>query len=135
MEFTEDDLIKEVVFKTSRSGGKGGQNVNKVASKVEINFNVQSSELFSEDEKKLLLSRFANRLSVHNSIRVVSQEDRSQLSNKHTAIKKLYFILSRALQVDIPRKVTKPKKSVIEKRLKLKQQIAEKKIRRRRDFY
>lgn len=135
MKFTEDDLVNEVIFKASRSGGKGGQNVNKVASKVEIKFDVRASSLFDEDEKQLLLTRLASRLSSDHSIRVVSQESRSQLLNKQTAIKKLHIILSRALHVDKLRKATKPKGPDIEKRLKMKQLIAKKKIMRRRDFY
>lgn len=135
MEFTEEDLLKEVVFKTSRSGGSGGQNVNKVATKVEVKFDIQASGLFNEDEKALIRERLSSRLSADNNIRVVSQEARSQLANKQTTLRKLYNILSNALKRDKPRKPTKPKRSAVEKRLKEKQLIAQKKITRRRDFY
>jgi ribosome-associated protein len=135
MEFTEEDLLKEVVFKTSRSGGSGGQNVNKVATKVEVKFDIQASALFNEDEKALIRERLSSRLSADNSIRVVSQEARSQLANKQTTLLKLYNILTNALRQDKPRKPTKPKRSAVEKRLKEKQLIAQKKITRRRDFY
>ena len=82
MEFTEDSLLKEVEIKTSRSGGKGGQNVNKVSSKVEMKFDLQSSELFDDDTKAYLIGRLANRLSADNCIRIVSQQERSQYLNK-----------------------------------------------------
>jgi len=135
MELTEEGLSNEVVFKASRSGGSGGQNVNKVSTKVEVKFDIQASALLSENEKRLILTRLANRLSTDNTIRVVSQEARSQLANKQTTLRKLYTILQNALKQDKPRKATKPKRSAIEKRLKEKQLIAQKKITRRRDFY
>ena len=134
MEFTEDSLLKEVEIKTSRSGGKGGQNVNKVSSRVEIKFDLDSSALFDDDTKRYLLGRLANRLSADNCIRVVSQEERSQYLNKQNAVKKLYAILIKALQKDKPRKASKPKRAAIEKRLKDKQIKAQKKILRRNNF-
>jgi ribosome-associated protein len=134
IDVTEDNLLKEVEIKTSRSGGKGGQNVNKVSSKVEMKFDLLSSALFDNDTKSYLLSRLANRLSSDNCIRVVSQEERSQYLNKQNALTKLHAILVKALQKDKPRKASKPKAAAIEKRLRDKQRKAEKKILRRNDF-
>ena len=135
MELTEDGLLNEVVFKASRSSGSGGQNVNKVSTKVEVKFDINTSALFNDEEKELILNRLAHRVSADKSIRVISQESRSQLANKQLAVRKLYLILKNALKQDKPRKATKPKRSAIEKRLREKQLVAQKKITRRRDFY
>ena len=134
MEFTEQSLLNEVIIKTSRSSGSGGQHVNKVSSRVELKFDIEGSGLFTEEEKKLIKGRLTSRLSSGNSIRVVCQEARSQLSNKQTCIRKLYTILIHALKQDKPRKATKPSRSAVERRLKEKQLISRKKISRQRDF-
>lgn len=134
MELTEEGLLNEVVFKASRSGGSGGQHVNKVSSKVEVKFDVWASALFTEDEKSRLLKRLAGRLSADHCIRIVSQESRSQLSNKHATLRKLLAILAGALKQEKPRKATKPKRAAIEKRLKEKQLVAQKKIARQKYF-
>jgi ribosome-associated protein len=113
----KEELIKELTFKTSRSGGKGGQNVNKVSSKVELIFNPQNSLLFTDDEKVLLLERLANRLDSEGNLHIVSQEDRSQLLNKQRTVIKLVKLLTQCLQVEKKRKPTKIPKAVIAKRL------------------
>lgn len=135
MELTEEGLLHEVVFKASRSSGSGGQNVNKVSTKVEVKFDINTSALFNEEQKELILSRLAHRVSADKSIRVICQESRSQLANKQMALRKLYLMLKNALKQDKPRKATKPKRAAVEKRLREKQLIAQKKITRRRDFY
>ncbi|HEY1023739.1 MAG TPA: alternative ribosome rescue aminoacyl-tRNA hydrolase ArfB [Sphingobacteriaceae bacterium] len=132
--FSTESLAGEVGFKASRSGGKGGQNVNKVASKAELKFDIRASLLFSDDEKKLLLSRLSHRLIGDRVIRVVSEEERSQLLNREKALSKLYLILKRALHQEKPRKATRPKKAAVEQRLKEKRLMAEKKIHRRKDY-
>ncbi len=130
-----EDIIKELEFKTSRSGGKGGQNVNKVSSKVELIFNITDSAFFTSDQKALLISRLATRLDAEGKLHVVSQEDRSQLLNKQRAILKLMTLLTKSLQVQKARKATKVPKSVVEKRLKNKAVQAEKKkSRKKADF-
>lgn len=134
MELTEDGLLTEAIFKASRSGGSGGQHVNKVSSKVEVRFNIPASSLFSEDEKNRLISRLSGRLSADNSIRIVSQDTRSQLANKQLVLKKLHAILLNTLKENKPRKATKPKKAAIEKRLREKQLVAQKKIARKKYF-
>ena len=90
-------LLKECNFKTSRSGGKGGQNVNKVSSKVELIFNVANSVYFTEEQKELLAIRLATRLDSDHNLHIVSQEDRSQLLNKQRTIKKLELLLIKCL--------------------------------------
>ncbi|MGZ3751502.1 MAG: peptide chain release factor-like protein, partial [Mucilaginibacter sp.] len=77
MNFTKADLQKEVIYKTSRSGGKGGQNVNKVSSKVELLFNIEQSMLFSDDEKQLLQQKLVSRFNKDGFVQVMSEEERS----------------------------------------------------------
>jgi ribosome-associated protein len=129
---TKEELVKELTFKTSRSGGKGGQNVNKVSSKVELIFNPQNSLLFTNDEKVLLLERLANRLDSEGNLHIVSQEDRSQLLNKQRTVIKLVKLLNQCLQVEKKRKPTKIPKAVIAKRLSNKAIISSKKENRKK---
>jgi len=104
------DLSPEFQFLTSRSSGPGGQNVNKVNSKVEIR----------KEQKDRILSKLASKITSEAILIIVSQRNRSQLSNKEDAICKLYALLSNALQPDKPRKNTRPTKSSVEKRLNVK---------------
>ncbi|RZL47022.1 MAG: aminoacyl-tRNA hydrolase [Pedobacter sp.] len=113
----KEELIKEVFFKTSRSGGKGGQNVNKVSSKVELIFNPQNSSLLTDEQKVLLQDRLSNRLDTEGNLHIISQEDRSQLLNKQRTMIKLFELLSKCLHVQKKRKPSKIPKSVVEKRL------------------
>ena len=113
----KEELVKEVFFKTSRSGGKGGQNVNKVSSKVELVFNPQNSALLTDEQKVLLQDRLANRLDSEGNLHIISQEDRSQLLNKQRTIIKLVELLSKCLHVQKKRKPSKIPKAIIEKRL------------------
>ena len=113
----KEELVKEVFFKTSRSGGKGGQNVNKVSSKVELVFNPQNSALLTDEQKVLLQDRLANRLDSEGNLHIISQEDRSQLLNKQRTIIKLVELLSKCLHVQKKRKPSKIPKAIIENRL------------------
>jgi ribosome-associated protein len=127
-----EDIIKTVIFKTSRSGGKGGQHVNKVSSKVELVFNAEQTSLFSDTEKSLLLERLSKRLDQQGNLHIIAQEDRSQLVNKEKAIDKLLIVLRAALHVDKVRKPTKIPRAVVRKRLANKQSTAFKKELRKR---
>lgn len=131
MFISKEALLKEVTFKTSRSGGKGGQNVNKVSSKVELNLDIRESALFSEDQKKLLFEKLSRRINSEGILQVITEEERSQYMNKERSLEKLLVLLGHALHKPKVRKATRPKKSAIEKRLKDKQQNAMKKISRR----
>lgn len=130
MEFSIQDLLPNISYKSSRSGGKGGQNVNKVSSKVELNFDFQSSNVFDADQKERLKQKLANKMTSEGLIQVVSEEERSQYLNKERALQKLYLLIKNALHIQKPRKATKPKKTSIEQRLKNKQQQAVKKLNR-----
>ncbi|WP_231464976.1 alternative ribosome rescue aminoacyl-tRNA hydrolase ArfB [Pedobacter sp. Leaf132] len=123
-------ILKSVSFKTSRSGGKGGQNVNKVSSKVELIFNISSADFLSDEEKLLLSDKLSNRIDAEGLLHIVSQEDRSQLMNKEKTIFKLIDLIRKSLLVEKKRKPTKIPKGVIEKRLKNKAANSEKKKNR-----
>lgn len=129
---SKEEIIKEVIFKTSRSGGKGGQNVNKVSSKVELIINIQNSSFLTDDEKTLLNNKLATRLDSEGNLHIVSQEDRSQLLNKQRTILKLINLLTKSLQVQKKRKPTKIPKAVIEKRLSNKLITSSKKENRKK---
>lgn len=126
------DLLKVVSFKTSRSGGKGGQNVNKVSSKVELILNLERAWFFSPEEKILLSERLANKLDLEGNLHVVSQDDRSQLINKENTINRAIALLKSALHVDKVRKPTRKSRSVILKRKSDKMSISFKKESRKR---
>ena len=113
-------LISEVSFKAVRSSGPGGQNVNKVASKVILSFDLLLSNGLTDDEKALLQIKLASKLSQENILLITSQEDRSQIKNKEIAIKKFLKILENGLKIDKLRKETKIPRSIKEKRLNAK---------------
>ena len=131
----KEELLKIVTFKTSRSGGKGGQNVNKVSSKVELIINIAAAEIFTEEERLLLQERLANRLDQEGNLHIVSQEDRSQLKNKEITLERLMILLKSSLHVQKKRKPTKTPKSVIRKRLEDKQSVSAKKQLRKRPSF
>ena len=111
------DLSAEFQFLTSRSCGPGGQNVNKVNSKVELRFDIQNSSLLSDEQKEILLVKLASKISSEGILSIVSQRDRSQLTNKEDAIRKFYLLILKALKPVKHRKSTKPTKGSVEKRL------------------
>jgi len=113
-----EEVIKLAQFKTSRSGGKGGQNVNKVSSKVELIFCIDDAGFLSDEEKSLLKVKLENRLDSEGLIHIIAQEDRSQLLNKEKTIVKLIELIKKSLHIQKKRKATKTPKAVIENRLK-----------------
>jgi ribosome-associated protein len=119
------DLSSEFQFLTSRSSGPGGQNVNKVNSKVELRFDICKSSLLTDDQKNILLMKLATKITSEGILTVVSQRDRSQLTNKEDAIEKLYLLIAKALKPVKPRKNTKPTKGSVERRLTTKRIKAE----------
>lgn len=134
MNFTKTDLQKEVVYKTSRSGGKGGQNVNKVSTKVELLFDVLQSQLFTDEEKQRMLPKLEARFNRDGYLQVISEEERSQYLNKEKAVEKLHTILTKALHQPKTRKATKPTKAMKAARLEEKRKRSAKKESRRKSF-
>jgi ribosome-associated protein len=134
MNITKADLQKEIMYKTSRSGGKGGQNVNKVSSKVELLFSVNDSALLTDDEKTLIPQKIQSRFNKDGYVQVICDEERSQYLNKEKAIERLIVLLARALQVQKPRKPTKPGKKAKAERLDNKKAQSAKKENRKRSF-
>lgn len=129
-------VLKELKFNTSRSGGKGGQNVNKVETKVELVFNVPSSLVVSEDVKSVLLRKLKNKLDSEDNIRIVSQTERTQLGNRKKTIEKFVKLLDNALKPEKIRVKTVKSLSVKEKILdSKKKQGVKKKQRSLKDFF
>ncbi|SHL53527.1 alternative ribosome rescue aminoacyl-tRNA hydrolase ArfB [Flavobacterium saccharophilum] len=127
-----EKVISELSFKAVRSSGAGGQNVNKVSSKVVLTFDLNTSQALSEEEKALLLVNIAPRLTNENIVILNCDEDRSQLKNKDIVVKRFLDIIKKGLHVPKVRKATKIPKSVIKKRIKDKKNISEIKQSRRR---
>lgn len=127
-------LFSELVFKTSRSGGAGGQNVNKVSTKVEIVFDIAASQVLSEEEKALLLSKLAGKLTIEGKLRLVSQSERTQIGNKKVVLEKFRLMIGKAFIIPKKRKPTKVSKAAKERRLASKKRDSEIKQLRRKDF-
>jgi len=118
-------IITELNFKAVRSSGAGGQNVNKVSSKVVLTFDLNASESLSDEEKLLLKTNLASRLTSEDILILNCDEDRSQLKNKEIVVKRFLEIIKKGLFVPKVRKATKIPKSVIKKRIKDKKNISE----------
>jgi ribosome-associated protein len=126
-----EDFLPELQFQTSRSSGPGGQNVNKVESRVELRFRVPDSQLLSDEQKQTLLQKLASRLTAEGELLLVAQEDRSQLRNRETALRRFHELLTKALHKPKPRKATKPSKGAVRQRLEAKKKHGEKKANRK----
>jgi ribosome-associated protein len=134
MNFSKTELQKEITYKTSRSGGKGGQSVNKVSSKVELLFDVSNSLLFTDEEKQLLNTKLQSRFNKDGLVQVICDEERSQYLNKEKAVERLIVLLGKALIKPKVRKPTKVSKQAKAARLNNKRIHAEKKDSRKKDF-
>lgn len=123
-------IVDELVFKAVRSSGPGGQHVNKVSTKIEIAFDLESSKALSFTEKERLNQKLRSRISKEGVLLLQCDESRSQLKNKELVVDKLFGLLENALVVRKKRIRTKPTKSAMEKRLRAKKKNAAKKVDR-----
>ena len=124
-------LIKELSFKASRSSGSGGQNVNKVSTKVELRFDVGNTGLFSEDQINRILIKLKNRISSDGILIITSDSERTQLGNKRKVVELFFELIEKAIKKPKKRVKTKPTKASKEKRLKEKKVQSEKKQSRK----
>ncbi len=130
-----DVILTELQFKAVRSSGAGGQNVNKVSSKVVLTFDVDNSKALTPEEKELLHHKLGTKLSSENLLILNCDEDRSQLKNKTIVTKRFLQLIQQSLVVQKKRKATKIPRSAIEKRIKAKRNQSEIKQQRRKPHF
>lgn len=130
-----EKILSELEYKAVRSSGAGGQNVNKVSSKVVLGFTPATSAALSDEEKLLVAARLANRINTEGLLVLHCDEDRSQLRNKDIVTKRFLQLMAAAIKPEVPRKATRIPRGVMQKRRDNKARQSERKQSRRRpDF-
>ncbi|MFD1140710.1 alternative ribosome rescue aminoacyl-tRNA hydrolase ArfB [Larkinella insperata] len=128
-------LFPELQFQFARSGGKGGQNVNKVASKAELYFDIPNSQVLTAEEKAVLLDKLSNKLTSEGVLVLYHQTERSQLVNRDKVTEKFYLLIRKAFEKPKPRKATRPTKASQEEKRQEKQRRGEVKAGRKKVDY
>ncbi len=126
------DIFSEVQYKTSRSGGPGGQNVNKTETKVELKWNLYTSTAISEDDRGKLMAKLKTKLDLEGNISITSSRTRSQLTNKEDVQQKFKNLLIKALTPQKKRIASKPTKGSIKRRIESKKKTGETKQLRKK---
>ena len=130
-----EKLLQEVTMKATTSGGKGGQHVNKVATRVELYFNIDRSLLLNAEQKEKLSAKLRHRISGDGILRITSSEDRSQFANKVMVQRKFLELIRKSLAISKKRKSSRPTSTSVEQRLRKKKLLSEKKKSRGRDDF
>ena len=131
--FDKGKIIKEIKYKTTRSSGSGGQNVNKVSTKVELRFDLVNSLVLTEAQKSIIFTKLKNRISSEGILIITSDSERTQLGNKKKVRELFLALLEQSFRKPKSRIKTKPTKTSREKRLKEKKIKSEKKKMRKID--
>lgn len=132
LKINPEELHSEVVFQTARSGGKGGQNVNKVETKVELRLNIPNSQILSDEQKEFLSRKLANKLTNEGVLILYHQTERSQLANKEKVIQKFDRLIREAFVVQRRRRATRPTLASKRRKIQAKKQRSDTKKMRRK---
>ncbi|GAB3798905.1 alternative ribosome rescue aminoacyl-tRNA hydrolase ArfB [Spirosoma humi] len=128
-------LQPELQYQFARSGGAGGQNVNKVATKAELRFNLRQSTVLTDEERAILEEKLASKLTTEGELVLTHQTERTQLANKEKVTRKFYRLIEKAFEKPKPRKATKPSKSAVDERIATKKHKGDVKEKRRKVYF